>query len=99
MIFGGLLLYLVLLFIRPADWVGPVLTWPFEFVVLAVVGAMSVFQAQAGGNRIRLPQKVLICGWFLAVLLSNLVHGDLSSAITHSNILGKRVIIFFIFLY
>ena len=99
MAFAGLLIYLVILFIRPGDWVKPVLNWPFEFVILGAVGAMSVVQAQAAGKGTRMPHRVFILGWLLAVLLSNLAHGDLSSAITESNAVGKRVIIFLIFLY
>jgi O-antigen ligase len=97
----GVLVYCVLLYLRPADWVKPVLNWPLDFIVLAVtlvavmVGRLAT---PPGEGRPRIPPQVPLLGvWVLVIFLSNAVHGNIAQAITYSTKYAKIGIIFLIF--
>jgi O-antigen ligase len=101
MIYFGLLVYLFLVFIRPADWVSAVQGWPLEFVVLALVGTAALVKAfvmNSAGRPRRIPVQIpLLALWVVAIFLSNVVHGNLWAAQEFTLVFAKRSLICVIF--
>jgi O-antigen ligase len=99
-IYVGLLIYCVLLYIRPADWVPWMLNWPLEFVVLGITigaGVLKWFFSQRGPQDRIPPQVPFLVLWVIAIFLSNAVHGNFIAANDQAVAYTKRALVFVIF--
>jgi O-antigen ligase len=93
----GLLIYCILVYIRPADWVASVQDWPLEFITLAltllIAGVKMAFFTAPEERRERLPLTAFMMAWVVAIFLSNLIHGDTGSGVDNAIIYAKRCLI------
>jgi putative inorganic carbon (hco3(-)) transporter len=89
----GLIIYLILVYVRPADWVPAVLNWPLELIVGAAVLVMILLQRTP-----KIPVQVpLLAVWVMLIFLANAVNGDFQDAITNAVVFVKRALVFFMF--
>jgi O-antigen ligase len=99
-VYTGLLIELVLVYIRPADWVQAILNWPLEFVLLGVIIPAGIVRRFTKSPRDRgsVPIQVPLAALYVvAIFLSNAVHLNFSSAMEFSLSFGKKALLFFIF--
>src|SRR4051794_14913086 len=93
----GLLIYCVLLIVRPSDWVPAVKDWPLEFTVLGATVVASVVSAisrratrDAREGRL---QIAFLSLWLVAILLSNLTSANYPAAVQFTVLYGKRALV------
>ncbi len=100
MAYFGLLLYCVLVYIRPSEWVAAVLGWPLEFMALGltIVIALVGFLTSPNKHQMLAPFGWLLAAWVTVILLSNLVHGNVDDAIDNAIVYGKRALVFIAFI-
>jgi O-antigen ligase len=93
----GLLLYCVLLYIRPGDWVPQVLNWPLEFTVLGMTAVASGVRAWQAQGEDGAPQTKahfwLLVLWLIAIFASNLTSGLFDSAVEFTILFFKKAVI------
>src|SRR5690242_14006222 len=76
---------MVLLLIRPADWVPAMLNWPLEMVVMTVA-LLSVIVKRLTTpveDRKRIPLLKWLIFWVIIIALSNLANGKPEEALDH----------------
>ncbi|HVX68023.1 MAG TPA: O-antigen ligase family protein [Bryobacteraceae bacterium] len=95
--FVGLIVYCILVYLRPGDWVDAVRGWPLEFVTLALTVCAVLLKlflfSDAETRRERLPVASFMLAWIAAIFLSNLVHGDSGAGIDNAVVYAKRCIV------
>jgi len=99
--FLGLVIYCILVYLRPADWVETVKDWPLEFVTLALtllaVSVKLYLSTDQETRRKRLPLFAFMAAWVMAIFLSNLIHGDVGSGYENAVIYAKRCTVCLLF--
>ena len=89
----GLLLYLVILYIRPQDWVETVLNWRLELVVAGAAAVLALAQ-----RRSKFPLQVsLLATWVVIIFVSNAVHGYFGDGWTETVVYFKQALVFLLF--
>jgi O-antigen ligase len=84
MAYLGLLCYLILLYIRPQDWVPAVLNLPLELVVAGGTTIAAVFGYSRRRHGPPPVHLYLLPLWVLIILLSNVINGNTSDGITQA---------------
>jgi O-antigen ligase len=97
----GLLVYYVLLVVRPQDWVAAVLYWRLELtvvIVTIVLGLMRFLNRDEGeGDRTWPIQLPFVFLWPVAIFLSNAINGNVADGLSFGLDYFKRSLIFFMF--
>jgi len=96
--FGLLLIYVLLLFIRPMEWVSWMYQWPILDVVVPVV-SLAWLSSLAGRRTLdpsKAPQGWLMMGFFVATLMSHVSHLYRAMAINTFQEMGKVMLIYFL---
>jgi O-antigen ligase len=89
----GVLIYCMILYIRPQDWVGPVLHWRLELVVAGGATALALLQ-----RRPRFPLQVpLLAAWVVVIFLSNATGGHMEFVVRETVKYFKLAIVFVMF--
>ncbi|UCF69322.1 MAG: O-antigen ligase family protein, partial [Acidobacteriota bacterium] len=97
MAYYGLLVYIVLLIIRPGDWVPWVLGWPLELVVAGTTWAVALLKTRDNRGQPGSAFYMLIAGWVTAVFLSDLLNGLFDLAIDRTIICFKLSMVLVLF--
>ena len=95
--YGLLLVYIVVLFIRPMEWVPGMTGMPLvNIVAILTIMATALMAPQSGWRFRSAPQNGLMLGFFAAILMSHISHtffGALTGALQE---FGKIVILYFL---
>jgi len=96
--FGWLLIYVLLLFIRPMEWVSWMYQWPILDVIVPVVSLawLSSLTGRRTLDPSKAPQGWLMMGFFLATLMSHVSHLYRAMTIVTFVEMGKVVLIYFL---
>jgi len=74
MLYGCLILYLALIYIRPAEIVASWETIPFLEIFTIVSGVVAAFSLAAKPRRLRLPHDKLLLAFWVVISISNLLY-------------------------
>jgi len=93
----GLLVYLVLLYVRPADWVPGVLGWPLELIAALFTVTTAAFKGRPAGAGPWPWQIWFLAPWVVVVWLSCVVNGHLTEAAVQGARYAKLAAVFVMF--
>ena len=98
MAFFLLLLYLVIVYMRPAEWIPMFAGWQMlDVAMLSTVFFLFLRAALAkGSNLVRIPHNRMIVGLLAAIVLSHAAHGYVGGIIHSASIFIVNVLLYFL---
>ncbi len=90
--------YLIVIFIRPQDWIPAMLAFPIADVVIGGGLLTAIFNLANRRQSIMAAQSYLLIFYLMTIFLSNAVHGNMSVALDQFMFFFKRAATFLIFL-
>ena len=94
MAYIGLLTYIFFFFIRMQDWWGPIKGVPVDYIVISFTVVLLVFSNTKFNELLKMPQLKLLFLLLIAIILSNLVNGNIDASIEYGIKYLKYIIIF-----
>jgi len=90
--------YLIVIFIRPQDWIPAMLAFPIADVVIGGGLLTAIFNLANRRQSIMAAQSYLLIFYLVTIFLSNAVHGNMPVALDQFMFFFKRAATFLIFL-
>ena len=100
MAFFCLLLYLIVLYLRPAEWIAVFYGWQLVDVTLMGAALFLAFRvALSRGGLVKVPHTLMMLGLFGAVLLSHAANTYVGGLVSAFGAFGKLVVTYLVILY
>ena len=95
--FLSLVLYILIIFIRPQEWITPIKNFPLVDVTAVITILITLMALRVQKLKIpRVPENFLMIGFFFAALMSHVAHTYLGGVISAFQEVGKIVIFYFL---